>query len=77
MRYVCYVNGVEVPIVDGSIPNVAGARTTLFFLDEQREYHLALDAIAGPDPKLLSQWLEPHGLRAEVSDDHAASPAQG
>lgn len=64
MRYICYVNGVETPIVDGSIPNVPGARTTLFYLDQQKEYRLALDAVAGPDPKLLSDWLEPHGLKA-------------
>ena len=24
MHYICYVNGVETPIVDGTIPNVPG-----------------------------------------------------
>ena len=64
MRLVCYVNGIETPIVDGSIPNVPGARTVLFWQDRQGDCQLVLDAVAGPDPKLLSDWLEPHGLKA-------------
>jgi hypothetical protein len=64
MHYICYVNGVETPIVDGTIPNVPGGRTQVFFLDPQREYQLALDAIAAPNPEVLSRWLEPHGLKA-------------
>ena len=65
MRLVCYVNGIETPIVDGTIPNVPGAHTALFSLDPQtQEYRLVMYGVAGPDPKLLSDWLEPHGLKA-------------
>lgn len=64
MRYLCFINGVETPIQDGAVPNVPGAPVALFFLNQENEYQLIVDTVAGPDDRFLSRKLEPFGLRA-------------
>lgn len=67
-RYYCFINGVDTPIIDGTIPNVPGASVCLFYGEPPSDAILLVATVAREDASVLTRSLEPHGFKAATTE---------